>query len=318
MARARNIKPSLFKNEILGEADPLLTILFEGLWCLADREGRLEDRPKRIKAEIFPYRELPNFNGYLTELERLEFILRYEVDNVRYIQVKNFKKHQSPHKTEKPSVIPEPPLKSDSCEVTEKAPLNNETLTDEAALIPDSLIPDSLSNKTLDQDKLDQDVLDFCFDKFWHSGIRKVGKKKCLPLFARILKAHSNGKVPVVYDFTTMLVNDIQKRLAINQLGFSEMHPTTYLNGERWNDEVKSNGHSHQQSNQQRRPSAVDRVRLANEERERQRQAQERAIDGSLVADPSRDLRERPNNPIRADDARELGAVIEGSFTRTN
>ena len=51
MARSRNIKPSLFKNEVLGVADPLYTILFEGLWVLADREGRLEDRPLRIKAE---------------------------------------------------------------------------------------------------------------------------------------------------------------------------------------------------------------------------------------------------------------------------
>jgi hypothetical protein len=54
--RARNLKPGLFKNELLGEANPLLTILFEGLWCLSDREGRLEDRPLRFCAEIFPYR----------------------------------------------------------------------------------------------------------------------------------------------------------------------------------------------------------------------------------------------------------------------
>src|SRR5262244_3073085 len=55
LIRARNIKPGIFKNELLGAADPLLTLLFEGLWCMADREGRLEDRPLRIKAEIFPY-----------------------------------------------------------------------------------------------------------------------------------------------------------------------------------------------------------------------------------------------------------------------
>lgn len=51
MARSRNIKPGLFKNEVLGVADPIYTILFQGLWVLADREGRLEDRPMRIKAE---------------------------------------------------------------------------------------------------------------------------------------------------------------------------------------------------------------------------------------------------------------------------
>ena len=145
MARSRNIKPSIFKNELLGEADPLLTILFQGLWCLADRDGKLEDRPKRIKAEIFPYRELPDFNGYLTVLAQLGFIDRYEVGGIAIIKVLNFAKHQSPHKTEKGSELPDKPIESGSCDLTVKAPLNNETITDEAALIPDSLIPDSLS-----------------------------------------------------------------------------------------------------------------------------------------------------------------------------
>lgn len=144
MARARNIKPALFKNEILGEADPLLTLLFQGLWCLADRAGRLEDRPKRIKAEIFPYRDLPDFNGYLTELEQLGFITRYSVNGTYVIQVINFEKHQSPHKTEKKSDLPENPENTDSCGVTVKAPLNNESETVKESLIPDSLIPDSL------------------------------------------------------------------------------------------------------------------------------------------------------------------------------
>lgn len=154
MPRSRNIKPSIFKNELLGEGDPLLTILFEGLWCLADREGRLEDRPKRIKAEIFPYRELPDFNGYLTVLEQLGFIHRYTIENQPYIHVVNFAKHQSPHKTEKQSVIPKPPKKSASCPVTDNAPLNNEKVNVKESLIPDSgsLIPDLLNPDSLTAD----------------------------------------------------------------------------------------------------------------------------------------------------------------------
>lgn len=150
MARARNIKPSLFKNELLGVADPLLTILFTGLWCLADREGRLEDRPLRIKAEIFPYREIdvPLFNGYLTELSRLGFIDRYNADGVAVIQVINFVKHQSPHNTEKASELPAKSLQTNGIqEITVKQPLSNGEVTAQErsdSLIPDSLIPDSL------------------------------------------------------------------------------------------------------------------------------------------------------------------------------
>ena len=54
MARARNIKPAFFKNETLVELPVETRLLFIGLWTLADREGRLEDRPKRIKMEIYP------------------------------------------------------------------------------------------------------------------------------------------------------------------------------------------------------------------------------------------------------------------------
>lgn len=141
--RARNIKPGLFLNEVLGQADPFLTILFQGLWCLADREGRLEDRPLRIKAEVFPYREGLDVNGYLTELERCGFIERYQVGAVKVIQVLNFTKHQSPHNTEKASELPEKPS---SCPLTVDSPLPHGGNPPDS-LIPDSLIPDS--NTTL-------------------------------------------------------------------------------------------------------------------------------------------------------------------------
>lgn len=140
MPRARNIKPALFKNELLGQADPLLTILFIGLWTLADRDGKLEDRPLRIKAEIFPYRDLPDFNGYLTELERLDFIHRYTAQNMSIIHIKNFSLHQHPHRTEKLSDLPGSP---DETGLTCKEPLNNGEVTEAARLIPDSSNTDS-------------------------------------------------------------------------------------------------------------------------------------------------------------------------------
>jgi len=146
--RARNIKPSLFKNEVLGEADPMLTLLFVGLWTLADREGRLEDRPKRIKAEIFPYREELDINGYLTELERLGFICRYSAENLALIEVCNFTKHQSPHKTERASELPKKPEKTAGCVASGQAPLDNGDSTVTKSLIPDSSNTDKGADKS--------------------------------------------------------------------------------------------------------------------------------------------------------------------------
>lgn len=150
MARARNIKPALFKNELLGVADPLLTILFTSLWCLADKRGRLEDRPLRIKAETFPYRDNLDINGYLTVLAQLGFILRYSNNKVSIIQILNFEKHQNPHHTEKESELPEYSLDSIGCDLTVKETLNNGTTpADSLILITDSLIPNSLNIDSL-------------------------------------------------------------------------------------------------------------------------------------------------------------------------
>jgi len=141
MARARNIKPRFLTNEVLGKLDPIISLLFISMWMLADREGRLEDRPDRILAEAFPARrDITDVSGYLTVLTQHGFVERYKVGKQAVIQIVNFKKHQSPHVTEKPSELPAKPIDSP---ITVEAPLNNDAIT--AALPPDSPNPDSLN-----------------------------------------------------------------------------------------------------------------------------------------------------------------------------
>ena len=113
MARARNIKPAFFMNDELAEIDPLGRLLFIGLWTIADREGRLEDRPLRIKAEVLPYDNCDTVE-LLNQLEKRGFVFRYEVDGTGYIQITNFTKHQNPHYKEVASEIPAPPNHEDS------------------------------------------------------------------------------------------------------------------------------------------------------------------------------------------------------------
>lgn len=141
MARSRNIKPAFFKNEALAECSPLSRLLFAGLWCLADREGRLEDRPKRIRAELLPYDD-GSVDAILDELQSAGFILRYIADGKRFIQVLNFAKHQNPHHREVSSIIPAPCQPEESPELALGQPEESPEL---AVLIPDSLnlIPDS-------------------------------------------------------------------------------------------------------------------------------------------------------------------------------
>lgn len=107
MARLRTIKPGFFTDDQLAEVPALGRLLFAGLWCLSDRAGRLEDRPKRIKAEVLPY-DSANVDRLLQDLHDRGFIRRYEIGGQRFIQVLNFSKHQNPHVKEPESTIPAP------------------------------------------------------------------------------------------------------------------------------------------------------------------------------------------------------------------
>lgn len=108
MARSRNLKPSFFKNEDLAECSMEARLCFAGLWCLADREGRLEDRPKRIKGELFAFDSV-EVEPLLQQLADRGFIVRYRVADQALIQVVKFGKHQAPHFREAPSTLPPPP-----------------------------------------------------------------------------------------------------------------------------------------------------------------------------------------------------------------
>src|SRR5690606_392135 len=107
MARSRLIKPGFFKNEYLVALPMATRLLFAGLWTLADKEGRLEDRPLRIKMEIFPADDI-DVDAALNELASAPepFIIRYESQGVRIIEVVNWHQHQKPHHQEKDSVLP--------------------------------------------------------------------------------------------------------------------------------------------------------------------------------------------------------------------
>ena len=131
MARARNIKPGFFTNDELVEHPFEVRLLFIGLWTIADREGRLMDRPKKIRMEIFPADNV-DCDSALEKLANSGFIKRFAVNGERFIQILNWNKHQNPHVKEQASTLPTPDMHQ-TCTVL--AP----ELPEQAGLIPDSL-----------------------------------------------------------------------------------------------------------------------------------------------------------------------------------
>ena len=89
---------------------------------------------------------------------------------------------------------------------------------------------------------IEEAIIHDLFETFWLSGMVKVKKKNARVSFAKLIKKQSD---PI--KFTKMLVEDVKKRLEIGQFGFSSLHPTSYLNGERWEDEYR--GQVNEESN---------------------------------------------------------------------
>lgn len=187
MARARNIKPGLMENELLADLSHGHRLLFIYLWMLADRDGRIEDRPKRIKGQAFPYDDEMDIDGMLSDLANAGFILRYSTAEVSAIQVLNFAKHQTPHVREKAGTLPAPVLDQveevpstiqGSAEHDQGSAMASPRSPD--SLIEDSLIPDSLIGDA-DQKPLGVSDETPAEDDLGESGEQEAGSQTAKP-----------------------------------------------------------------------------------------------------------------------------------------
>lgn len=223
--RARNLKPGFFKNEDLAELKPLARILFQGLWCMADREGRLEDRPKRIKIEVLPYDDC-NINKFLIDLNDRGFIQRYTINNNKFIQIVNFKKHQNPHIKEAESTIPAPDLSGANPVPTPEE--HGSSPADSPFPITDSLNPSNMA------DSLPANGRDFAneFDKIFYPAY--PNKKK--PAYAKqsYIAKGKKGRLPPVEDLVAALREQEVSDDWVKDGGRFIPHPSSWINGEQW------------------------------------------------------------------------------------
>lgn len=113
MPRIRSLKYEYFINEDLAQISTEARLLGLGLTTVADREGRMEDRPLRLKVLLFPYHDV-DVDALLNELQTVGFLKRYEVDGKRFLSIVKFLKHQKPHPKEQPSGIPSPEISRQS------------------------------------------------------------------------------------------------------------------------------------------------------------------------------------------------------------
>ncbi|WP_075881823.1 hypothetical protein [Vreelandella massiliensis] len=79
--------------------------------------------------------------------------------------------------------------------------------------------------------------LEEAFEVFYNAGLPKKKRKYAQKAFERAAK-----RQPDPMPFAEMLAANIQTRLLAGEVGFAQLHPSTYLNQERWLDEINEDG----------------------------------------------------------------------------
>jgi len=132
MARIRSVHPDICASETLAGLPAELERTFVRLWTHCDDEGRCEDRPRLIKAGIYPEHDAMTWERVDDDLAALQdagLICRYEVHGKRYLSVTSWNEYQHPQKA-RPSRFPPPPEPGDYTPTTSPVPTAPVTVRD--------------------------------------------------------------------------------------------------------------------------------------------------------------------------------------------
>ena len=104
MARIRTIKPEFFTSEDIVGLSPMARLFYIALWCEADKEGRLQWKPRTMKLRYFPADDC-DIDALAREVIASGLVKLYG-DALAYIPA--FAKHQHINPRESASTLPEP------------------------------------------------------------------------------------------------------------------------------------------------------------------------------------------------------------------
>lgn len=105
--RIRTIKPEFWTDEKIVQLAPFSRLLFVGLWCMVDDEGRMEFSLPRIKMTLFPADNI-DVAEFCADLRKFALIEVYSVEGREYLQVIGFRKHQRVDERRKSLLPPAP------------------------------------------------------------------------------------------------------------------------------------------------------------------------------------------------------------------
>ena len=223
----RIIKDTICTSDSLNQLNWFEEVLFYRLIVSCDDFGRYDGRTAVIKNRLFPLKEnltLKNVESAIEKLARVGLIILYEYDGIPFLFLPTWGNHQTMRATK--SKYPDP----EECSIlktSENNCLQPKAEENECARIR---IRNSISDIRNSNASNTRDV-EAEFESFWSAYPRKAGsKKKAMDAFAKV-------EVPLQ---TVLDAVEAQKKTPQWQKDNGQFipHPTTWLNGKRWEDEV--------------------------------------------------------------------------------
>jgi hypothetical protein len=231
----RIIKESICVSESIDSLNWFEEVLFYRLIVNCDDFGRFDGRVPVVKNRLFPLKDnvtAKAVEGGINKLASIGLVRMYECDGKPYLYLPTWNDHQSVRA--KRSKYPAPDDSVNAHEIICKQVQAN---------VP---VIQSESNSISESESNAKDVRKACeeaFEKFWSAYPRKEGKQKAKAAFEKV-------NVPL-----DVLLNAIEQQKESAQWskdnGQFIPHPTTWLNGKRWEDEVPVTGKAQMGANGQ-------------------------------------------------------------------
>lgn len=244
----------------MAELSAELERTFVRLWTHCDDEGRCEDRPRLIKAGIYPEHDemtWQRIDAELWDLRDAGLIERYTVEGVGYIAVTSWDEYQHPQRARESKFPPPPEPSSTPPRPVREPSTNGASDSDEhsatrmclelgegegegggVGAVSDStpsralvLVPPNGSSPPAKHNGYSAD-----FETWWKAYPRKVAKLDASKAWAKAIKLVTPEQLTEALEAC--------KRSWQAKRRTSEFipHAATWLNGQRWEDDVSDNG----------------------------------------------------------------------------
>lgn len=214
----RIIKESVCTSDSIDQLGWFEEVLFYRLIVNCDDFGRFDGRTAVIKNRLFPLKDnltLKNVEAAINKLARVGLVTPYESGGKPFLFLPTWNEHQSVRA--KRSKFPEPEI------------ICNQLQADESKCPRNPI--QSESNPIRNPNPNACDAREADFDKFWSAYPRKAGSKQ------KARQAFEKVDVPLE---VLLRAIETQKRSPqwTKDGGQYIPHPTTWLNGRRWEDDI--------------------------------------------------------------------------------